>query len=751
MVNQLRRQLGKGALLVLLSIAGCGKAPLVDDQTGFIDLVPFYRAGATTANPNAGLPLILAPKRGWVGGTRIEYYDFGTVGHVRKRDAKGSEIRDPAYANVFPMYFFFDAQGRPMFSKPVYDVRTGIWRMVGGSNPANPTPVGAPTADPERKDYYGSVYLRRPREVLYDDDRASSNFQRPVIDVLGINGTTAESTGLWEVVEITVNDGGYQPDAIKSGATVRKGISDGRLSERRTGKVINCPVVDERTNVLPSSLANNIPRPRVQVWYRTRLGECYLVNGWETLGEAVDENQSTTAAGNLRLFGTDETEKRVATLDAFSYSVGTGQVVEAQPVTAAVGKLYIPTQTAGIATVRFSNDDLALSLPRHKASDPGGYSPIAWLWDLNIPPDSRYQPGSIRDLATVDQITTGARDAANNVFTNNIAIIGAATKCIADADCKWGMTCNRVPDETIATSVPDPGLNFVDMMIAREGGPRCDVPAVGYGQYCSLGTPHCDVQAAAGGENDKRLKAIGVLAAGPTFTVHATQAAAQTAFDDTTMLSQGVDPKDPTRVVTPAEQATALAALTGLQNTLNAAKARVAYYDGLGYTTDYAGYGYFCYPPLLGTTNPPTLGGFCHIRCDSGASSTAPAKVTVDFDVGGPAPFSNTFEGEARCGGLNLLGYKCLPTTAGYPERQRVCQRVCNVRNTLAQNAAICDYPLNQKPDANGNPSTSFSFSDGQPARAAVTGQMCFGVTSTATCNWNAEFEPRDPVEWTGP
>jgi hypothetical protein len=57
MVNQLRRQLGKRALLVLLSIAGCGKAPLVDDQTGFIDLVPFYRVN-NPANPNAGLPLI---------------------------------------------------------------------------------------------------------------------------------------------------------------------------------------------------------------------------------------------------------------------------------------------------------------------------------------------------------------------------------------------------------------------------------------------------------------------------------------------------------------------------------------------------------------------------------------------------------------------------------------------------------------------------------------------------------------------
>jgi hypothetical protein len=117
--------------------------------------------------------------------------------------------------------------------------------------------------------------------------------------------------------------------------------------------VINCPVVDERTNVIPSALANNIPRPRVQIWYRTRLGECYLVNGWETLGEVVDETQPATAPGNLRLFGTAETGKRVATLDALSYPVGPGQAVETQSVTAAVAKLYTPTQISGSATVRF--------------------------------------------------------------------------------------------------------------------------------------------------------------------------------------------------------------------------------------------------------------------------------------------------------------------------------------------------------------------------------------------------------------
>jgi hypothetical protein len=765
MNQRLQRLLIKGACAaMLLSIGACTKAPLSDDQTGFIDLVPFYPAplvnNLPNANPNAGLPIIIAPKRGWVGGTRIEYYDFGPAGNVRKRDSKGSEIRDPAYANAYPMYFFFDSQGRPLFSKPAYDIQTGVWRMKGGQSPINPSPVAAPAADPDKQDFYNTVYLLRPRDVLYDDARGSSQFQRPVIDNLSVNSTTANTTGLFEVVEITVNDSAYEPDAIKTAATVLKGISDGRLSQRNTGKVINCPLVDERTQVLPSSMANNIPRPRVEYWYRTKLGECYLVNGWETIGETIDESKTAKDPANLRLFGTADFDKRVPTLDGFGYSVGTGQN-EADAIGATVTKLYTPTATVGVVKTRLTNDDIAPALPRHKLSDTGGYSPIAWLWDLNLPQSPAYQPGSIRDIANVDLGAAIARDVSPTVTTSNIAIIGAATKCVTDADCKWGMSCNLLPDDNLATSTPDvavnPGTNIVDIMIAREGGPRCDAPVVGYGQYCSPGISRCDIQTPAGGGSDTALKKIGVASAGPTFTVHADKAAADTALKDAMAKLAALDatmPMDPAYLA-------AQAAVTAAQNTLNGLTTRVAAYDALGYTTDFAGFGYFCYPPLLGTSNPPTLGGFCHIRCDSGASSTA-SMVNVDLLPGDPQAFQNAFAGEARCGGLNMLGYKCLPTTqTDRPtDRQRVCLRSCNVRNTDRQNEAICEYPFNQKADG-ANPNTSYSLSNGQPARAAIVGQGCFSVSSTAAngsatattaaCNWIPDFEPRNPAEWTGP
>lgn len=724
MVNQLLRKIGFGwSWAVVLAVAGCGADPLSDEQSGHINMVPFYSSGATSANPNAGLPLMIGPKKGWIAGTRVEYYDFGLAGHVKKRNAAGSEIREPSHAPVYPMYFFFDSAGRPLFSRPAYDERSGLYHIKGGQNPLHPSPVPQGQSGMGADEYYSTNYLLRPRDPIQDKARGSSAFQRPVIDVLNANSaaanTTGFATGLWEVVEVTVNDSGYEPDSIKSAATVTSGIEDGKLSAQYTGKVINCPVIDERTNVIPSSMANNIPRPRIEVWFRTMLGFCYLANGWETLGRAVNEDAPATDIDNLELFHAGD-EGRVSTLDASATDVGVGQVVERHSTTAAVGRLYVPTTTVGSTKIRYANDDLVPALPRHTASDPIGYSPIAWLWDLTVPQAPAYVPGSIKDLANVDLSVVAARDAATAVITNNIAVIGAATKCTKDSDCRWGMQCNPFPDESLATSNPPAGKTIVDMTIDQEGGPRCDVPAVGFGRYCAPGVARCQVQAPADHPNTKLLgETLGIAVAGPTFAVHAAAASATATEAD---------------------------------------KAKAARYASLGYTTDFKGFGYYCYPPVNTGTHPPTLGGFCHIRCDGGASATADTmKLTLlsqepDYDARysqADAPLctsaeatawkcAHEFSGEARCGGPKLLGYKCLPTSAG--ARQRVCMRPCNSRYTVAANAALCDYYLNGAPEAEHK---AFSFSDGQPARDKIEGQLC--RSEATTCNWTAEFEPRDP------
>jgi hypothetical protein len=77
-----------------------------------------------------------------------------------------------------------------------------------------------------------------------------------------------------------------------------------------------------------------------------------------------------------------------------------------------------------------------------------------------------------------------------------------------------GLQCNPMPDVNLATAVPPAGQNLADVVIAREGGARCDVPAKTFGEYCAPGVARCDVQTATGGDNDKALKALGVVAAG---------------------------------------------------------------------------------------------------------------------------------------------------------------------------------------------------------------------------------------------
>jgi hypothetical protein len=750
-------------IATLLAWAGCGDSALSDEASGFIDMVPFFRGGATAADPTAGIPRNIAITRGWANGNRVEYLDFGSFTVPRKVGVRGEALRVPDAARVSPMYFFFDSSGRPLFSKPVFEARTGGWHMRGGKNPPDPAPLGPPEGA-GRTAYFATSFWGRPRPVIVDDDRRSSEFQRPVIDALPDD---VNYNGLWEIVEITVKSSDYDPDDIKSAGTVKDGIASGKLGALQTGKVINCPVLDERTQVTPSVMVNNIPRPRIEIWYRTKLGSCYLVNGWETIGETLDENSPATDRANLQLFRAGiDLSRRLDTFDVNRYTVGTG-AAQQSTVTVPIAKLYTPTVSLPLGTPtmdrarsRYANDDLSTALPRHRESDPPGYSPIAWIHDLNVPQDPPYQAGTYKDLAAVDPTAIVARDGDTTVVTRNVAIVGPATKCVSDDDCMVGLRCNPMPDVNIATSDPPPGMNVADVVIAREGGPRCDLPPVDLGTYCAPGVARCDVQAAVGSENEKRLKALGVTVAGPLFTIHADLKTAQTNLSDTTSLAMGVDPKMPTRTVSMAEQAAAQAAIPGLQATADQLSDRVAYYDGWGFKNDLSGYGYMCHPQ--------SGGGFCQIRCDALASSTV-TQVATELPVvdaaGNVSQVKYTFNADSRCGGANMLGYRCLPTTI-QPDRQRVCARECNTGNIVsppAVNRALCDFPLNVKPAADGSPSTAFSLSEGLPPVTSIARQSCSvtplafplqtstGVTTTITsCAWNPDLEPGDPAIWPG-
>ena len=115
-----------------------------DDAYGAIDLDALLRRRRHRREPACGRSRRDQAQRGWYEGNRAEFYDFGLVNHRRKRNAAGATIREPDIAYVNPMYFFFDAAGKPMFSKPLFDRRTGTWSMKGGQNMLDPNPVDSP-------------------------------------------------------------------------------------------------------------------------------------------------------------------------------------------------------------------------------------------------------------------------------------------------------------------------------------------------------------------------------------------------------------------------------------------------------------------------------------------------------------------------------------------------------------------------------------------------------------------------------
>ncbi len=375
-------------------VVGCGEDEFSDDAYGALDLTPFYADGASAANPRAAVPAEMRALKGWYEGNRAEFYDFGIVNHRRKRNAAGATIREPDIAYVNKMYFFFDSNGKPMFSKPIYDERTGVWYMKGGQNLINPNPNPPPGGETD-KNYYSLPYSQRIRSTIRDDGRAGSDdYQRPIIDKLANDATY---TGLWEVVHVKAQSG-YVPDSIKSWKTLEAAIDANKVSVQRTLKVINCPVIEEATWVVPSSMMYRQPRngrqaavapqPRVELWYRTKLGYCYLATGLKMIADSSDRDARDPANIDLFEFG------KTADFDSFDvirYSVGDGPN-KVDLVEALVSKLFIPRTTVARHARHHRQPGLPTRQRRrgrgrapHLPGDPPGYSPIVWLHDVVVP------------------------------------------------------------------------------------------------------------------------------------------------------------------------------------------------------------------------------------------------------------------------------------------------------------------------------------------------------------------------------
>ena len=479
MSNRPRRNLSAvlAPLTMIVSavlVSGCGGDKLSDDAYGFIDLAPYYYDGSSAANPSAGLPREIAPTKGWLNGVRAEYYDFGLVGTVKKR----SDTKLVDYAAVPAMYFFFDSGGSPLFRKPVYEPRTGLWHMRGGKDVLSPIP-----ANGAKKDVPYSV---RTREVL-------GSFQRPIVDRLQHN---TDYSGLWEIWEVSAPDS-YEVDSIKSYATLSKALDDSGsgFTARRTKRVINCPVLDDRQYVTPSPLFYGIPHPRIELWYRTKQGSCFLADGWKTLADD---------AGNLIKAGANNDSRRLQMFDTISYTIGAGEGARTT-IVAPVSKMFIPTayvntlDTRAATQLRYSNDNVTDVMPRYTEADPPGYRPIRWLWDLQVPQDPPYKPATYKSVAQMDPVAMINR---LGPFTKNFPTIGLNVGCTvgdnAPCDAKEhapGVPLTCVKQFVMARSPLDG--TAIGGVQDDPGGPRCDVPQGRFGEFCAPAIAGCQYEVTA--------------------------------------------------------------------------------------------------------------------------------------------------------------------------------------------------------------------------------------------------------------
>jgi hypothetical protein len=394
-----------------------------------------------------------------------------------------------------------------------------------------------------------------------------------------------------------------------------------------------------------------VPQPRVELWYRTKLGYCYLANGLQMIAELGDRDARDP--GNIDLFKyQDELIPTWDSFDVIRYSVGEG-ANKVELVEALVNKLYVPRSTvtvmrgtAATQDYRYGTDDVVSAAPRIFPEDPPGYSPIVWLHDVVVPADPPYVFGSYKQLSDIDPAKITPRDTATTVWTKNFPMAGYASKCVTDAQCPaFGMKCNNLPAPDVAAGDLPSGISSLpDLMIQREGGPRCDVPAVGFGEYCAPAVARCESHVLGPQETNTILTKSAV--AGPAWSVHAA-------------LDRTIASTDP--MVTQAMK--------------DAAAATKQSWVDRGYPADLSGKGYFCQPN-------GSAGGYCYVRCDSGASAgTTPAAaklskmVTVAADPRRPGLGEREVEAkfgfDARCGGLEMLGYKCLPGRCPSSHRSR--------------------------------------------------------------------------------
>lgn len=631
------------ALLALSSLllGACGN-DLADGDFGGVDLLPFFHDSESNSPP-----VSYKKTKGFLDGRAVEFFDFGWSASLKdtpdedRRKLLGLEPGDriPKVAPVNPMYFFFDNKGNPMFSAPVREKKTGAFFMRGGPNVKDP--------NPSAKAVKNVAYLVRERDALNDPLRNTADYQRPIIDVIldrGKDEALQEYSGLWEFVQVTA-PAGYQPDDIKSWATLEKGViaNDFKLkfsSVSPSGDTellaINCPIVDSRSLVQPNisvydAQETQVPQPRVELWYRRKRIDCFLVNGWETLGRT---KLSATGESTYELFKASEEKSRIGVLDADVAVLGTG-LAQKRRLVSPLSQMYIPRLSARDENFYVDENFVTTgALPRRQKSDLPGYRPVRWLWNIAVSEDGypfsgdTLKEGRMTDVRTIDDSKLSPREG----ITRNFPLTSAVLDCT-------GATPDQDPCSKLGLACGPP---------LSDRTRRCELPVVRYGETCGPSIANCR----ANTDKDDLVE--------KWFVVDGTGSRAA-------LMEAGVSPD----WLDEQERLIALGTMT---------KRIIDRGDAV----------YSC------LADPVSEIGSCYLSCDGSKANayqnsfTEPEKIRLidgnEIEVKWPL--------DSRCGGRLMPGFRCLPVTdASTDGGGQYCLRDCTPGSGDTVGRAVCGRP----------------------------------------------------------
>jgi hypothetical protein len=354
--------------------SGCADEFPHDDFAGILDL----------SGVDGGAPATVTVKGGFVGSKKIEYYDFGDARTV----TSGPQTVGP----TAPMYWFFDAENRPLArlgTDATGQVARDAYGVAALAEPPNPCIGSVHNGDPARGCDAPVV-------------------QHPIIDTIP---GRSDYTAFFEVIKVYVPEN-YPVGAIKSGKT----LHGAGFTMERPGIVLNCPVYDPTTSWKSGITGQNRLYARLRVWFRRQLATCLLVEGGEQAELALMAPSGQRGPMYPVLHDDTGTQTLIELYARRGYMPTWGV---AQPAMAA---LPVPGNLIVEAVPGDAN---------------GMYSPLIGIYTVLVAAD--YKPGTITSAMQIDPALAKGPPAS----FKNYPVRGQIPACQTDADCNpLGLACD---------------------------------------------------------------------------------------------------------------------------------------------------------------------------------------------------------------------------------------------------------------------------------------------------------------------